>query len=109
MAEGEDKAPNAVMGTGAETELGLREVNSADGLLDGGSTRQFRDTTVIEAEEQHEVEHTVYKVYKRRWFGLVQLALLNIIVSWDVSTSTAGRLLENMLTLTIVADLCGAE
>jgi len=28
-----------------------------------------------------------YKVYKRRWFGLLQLTLLNIIVSWDVSTS----------------------
>lgn len=28
-----------------------------------------------------------YKVYKRRWFGLVQLTLLNIIVSWDVSRS----------------------
>lgn len=28
-----------------------------------------------------------YKVYKRRWFGLVQLTLLNIIVSWDVSTA----------------------
>ena len=27
----------------------------------------------------------VYKVYKRRWFGLMQLVLLNIIVSWDVS------------------------
>ena len=27
----------------------------------------------------------VYKVYKRRWFGLVQLTLLNVIVSWDVS------------------------
>jgi hypothetical protein len=26
-----------------------------------------------------------YKVYKRRWFGLVQLVLLNIVVSWDVS------------------------
>ncbi|KAL7622257.1 hypothetical protein AAE478_007761 [Parahypoxylon ruwenzoriense] len=25
----------------------------------------------------------IYKVYKRRWFGLVQLTLLNIIVSWD--------------------------
>ncbi|KAI0011497.1 major facilitator superfamily domain-containing protein [Xylariaceae sp. FL0662B] len=25
----------------------------------------------------------VYQVYKRRWFGLVQLTLLNIIVSWD--------------------------
>ncbi|KAH6842999.1 major facilitator superfamily domain-containing protein [Chaetomium sp. MPI-CAGE-AT-0009] len=24
-----------------------------------------------------------YKVYKRRWFGLLQLTLLNIIVSWD--------------------------
>jgi hypothetical protein len=26
-----------------------------------------------------------YRVYKRRWFGLFQLVLLNIIVSWDVS------------------------
>lgn len=26
-----------------------------------------------------------YKVYKRRWFGLVQLTLLNILVSWEVS------------------------
>ncbi|KAK8045239.1 Major facilitator superfamily domain-containing protein 7 [Apiospora rasikravindrae] len=25
----------------------------------------------------------VYRTYKRRWFGLVQLTLLNIIVSWD--------------------------
>jgi MFS transporter, FLVCR family, MFS-domain-containing protein 7 len=25
-----------------------------------------------------------FKVYKRRWFGLFQLSLLNIIVSWDV-------------------------
>ena len=28
---------------------------------------------------------TEYRVYKRRWFGLFQLVLLNIIVSWDVS------------------------
>lgn len=27
----------------------------------------------------------VYKVYKRRWFGLAQITLLNIIASWDVS------------------------
>ena len=26
-----------------------------------------------------------YRVYRRRWFGLAQLVLLNIIVSWDVS------------------------
>ena len=38
-----------------------------------------------------------YKVYKRRWFGLVQLTLLNIIVSWDVSSlffSLVFRLFE---------------
>ena len=29
-----------------------------------------------------------YRVYRRRWFGLAQLVLLNIIVSWDVSYST---------------------
>jgi hypothetical protein len=28
---------------------------------------------------------TVYKVYKRRFWGLAQLVLLNIVVSWDVS------------------------
>ncbi|KAI0441861.1 major facilitator superfamily domain-containing protein [Xylaria telfairii] len=25
----------------------------------------------------------VYKVYRRRWFGLIQLTLINIVVSWD--------------------------
>ena len=28
----------------------------------------------------------VYRVYKRRFVGLAQLVLLNIIVSWDVCT-----------------------
>jgi hypothetical protein len=28
---------------------------------------------------------TVYKVYRRRFWGLAQLVLLNIVVSWDVS------------------------
>lgn len=30
---------------------------------------------------------TEYRVYKVRWFGLSQLILLNIVVSWDVSIS----------------------
>ncbi|CAO2655813.1 Nn.00g046160.m01.CDS01 [Neocucurbitaria sp. VM-36] len=39
--------------------------------------------------------HVHYKVYKRRWLGLAQLVLLNIVVSWDwltfapVSTTSA--------------------
>lgn len=32
-------------------------------------------------------EHIEYRVYKIRWFGLTQLILLNIVVSWDVSRS----------------------
>lgn len=32
-----------------------------------------------------------YKVYKRRWFGLLQLTLLNIIVSWDVREQANPR------------------
>lgn len=27
---------------------------------------------------------SVYRVYKRRWFGLLQLVLLNIMISWNV-------------------------
>lgn len=28
--------------------------------------------------------HAHFKVYKRRWLGLGQLVLLNVVVSWDV-------------------------
>lgn len=28
-----------------------------------------------------------YRTYKRRWFGLAQLVLMNIVVSWDVRVS----------------------
>ncbi len=42
-----------------------------------------------------------YKVYKIRWFGLGQLILLNIIVSWDVSISSILHLLRSeMISLT---------
>lgn len=46
---------------------------------------------------------TVYRTYKRRWFGLLQLVLLNIIVSWDVSLSTCLHL--PTLTDSVVAHL----
>lgn len=45
----------------------------------GGSTEVAPEAVGVE-----------YKVYKRRWFGLVQLTLLNIIVSWDVSAFYIG-------------------
>jgi MFS transporter, FLVCR family, MFS-domain-containing protein 7 len=69
----------------------LSEVRSDDELLgdEGGDGQRVpgRDnsagTGLDGTAEENDV--VVYKVYKRRWFGLVQLALLNIIVSWDVS------------------------
>ena len=36
-------------------------------------------------KKKESYSHTHYKVYKRRWLGLGQLVLLNIVVSWDVS------------------------
>lgn len=44
----------------------------------------------------------VYKVYKRRWFGLAQLVLLNVVVSWDVSSLSIcvhSPLLSSMRTV----------
>ncbi|KAI4684286.1 uncharacterized protein J4E84_006274 [Alternaria hordeiaustralica] len=34
-------------------------------------------------KKKESYSHTHYKVYKRRWLGLGQLVLLNIVVSWD--------------------------
>lgn len=36
-----------------------------------------------------------YKVYKRRFFGLGQLVLLNIVVSWDVRYNTRDARVES--------------
>ena len=75
------------VGSGSSADNGLREVGSADGLLDEEDGRHLGNHT--DAGPSTGVgnmpANTVYKVYKRRWFGLLQLALLNIIVSWDVS------------------------
>ncbi|KAI1777097.1 MFS general substrate transporter [Hypoxylon cercidicola] len=61
--------------------------------LASGSTDRVDDDDEVGFAAGREVEAAsiengdsgavVYKVYKRRWFGLVQLTLLNIIVSWD--------------------------
>lgn len=44
-------------------------------------TTEHVDPDDIDHTESNHVEH---RVYKRRFFGLFQLVLLNIIVSWDV-------------------------
>lgn len=38
-----------------------------------------------------------FRVYKRRFFGLTQLVLLNIIISWDVRLSFAGMQMYSLM------------
>lgn len=55
---------------------------------DGDEGSQLRSsTTGLSAQPMLGVDgsQVQYKVYKRRWFGLMQLVLLNIVLSWDVS------------------------
>lgn len=58
-----------------EEELSHSIEASGDAINDGND----RASTVAPVIE--------YKVYRRRYFGLFQLVLLNIIVSWDVSST----------------------
>lgn len=46
----------------------------------------------------------VYRVYKRRFFGLFQLVLLNIIVSWDVCCNPPRFLSPTLIYSSQVVD-----
>lgn len=83
--EGMDTHGSAGYGVG-EVEA-LREVRSDNELLeDEEGDRNVGDNgEPIYGNTESGESSVVYKVYKRRWFGLVQLVLLNIVVSWDVS------------------------
>ncbi|KAF7862868.1 uncharacterized protein EAF02_010417 [Botrytis sinoallii] len=106
IAKGQE---NGGEGRGVEEEvediddLDLTELNSGDDLLpdeeEGGVRRGGigADGAADEglrrrSSERHAVGSNAgnFRVYKRRWFGLVQLVLLNIIVSWDWLTFSAS-------------------
>ncbi|KAK6610723.1 Major facilitator superfamily domain-containing protein 7 [Botrytis cinerea] len=84
-------------------DLDLSELNSGDDLLpdeeEGGVRRGGTgvDGAADEGLRRRSSERNVagsnagnFRVYKRRWFGLVQLVLLNIVVSWDWLTFSAS-------------------
>ncbi|OTA92849.1 hypothetical protein M434DRAFT_396117 [Hypoxylon sp. CO27-5] len=73
-------------GKGSRTTKGghLRLASSSDdgdepNLAATGQSQEVESASI----ENGDRASITYKVYKRRWFGLVQLTLLNIIVSWD--------------------------
>jgi len=78
------------MGVG-EVEA-LSDVRSDDELLDAENEYDRQQEHPVDgAANETATAGGTYKVYKRRWFGLVQLVLLNIIVSWDVSAPNGCR------------------
>jgi len=88
----EDLKITTTNGSGDRNGVGevdvLSEVRSNDELLGEEDEQQQHNSNAGTGMDGmvEEGDAVTYKVYKRRWFGLVQLVLLNIIVSWDVST-----------------------
>lgn len=58
---------------------------SAEIVENAGGTGQVGGDGNGNGDGDGDGDGTGYKVYKRRWFGLIELTLLNIVVSWDVS------------------------
>lgn len=95
-------------------DLDLAELNSGDDLLPdeeeagtrrGGTAAHGTDGAADQRLRGESLERRTtgsnggtFKVYKRRWFGLVQLVLLNIIVSWDVSIARKFHLFLQLLS-----------
>jgi hypothetical protein len=74
-----------------KTEDGMNATESDDGRIGEPLELVRSDEGLMNEERLDGAEiagdgEIVYKVYKRRWFGLAQLVLLNIVVSWDVSS-----------------------
>ncbi|KAF7955320.1 uncharacterized protein EAE97_000579 [Botrytis byssoidea] len=68
-----------------EEEGGVRRGGTGvDGAADEGLRRRSSERNAVGSNAGN------FRVYKRRWFGLVQLVLLNIIVSWDWLTFSAS-------------------
>nr|POE74758.1 major facilitator superfamily domain-containing protein 7-a [Quercus suber] len=73
--------------------------DNKDGLLTRITSRDSGEpsaSTQVHTAEENEItsslpeyDSTRYHLYRRRWFGLAQLVLLNIIVSWDWLTFAA--------------------
>lgn len=99
-SEGEKKAmPNSGLrpagpgfGKLGDEEYELRNVDtpgSRDNAPGAGQQHQQPYSDAVAGGDDNgsvmEGTATEYRTYKRRWFGLAQLTLLNVIVSWDVS------------------------
>jgi len=81
--------------TGKDNAVLQHRVAEPDSRGNGEGSSVERDGEVGEVDEVEArswwsrrktktYSHAHFRVYKRRWFGLAQLVLLNVVVSWDV-------------------------
>jgi FLVCR family MFS transporter 7 len=61
----------------------VQDMPQLSGSITNNEDFSVASNAVVESRGSDQPQQ--YRVYKRRWFGLTQLVLLNIIVSWDVS------------------------
>lgn len=77
------------MGDVSQTDKALVRIETAyTDLTDIAQSSQAPLSGHHSLENDHRPTHeypTAYRTYKVRWFGLAQLILLNIVVSWNVS------------------------
>ena len=78
---------NASDGKAGGSNLARDTITEVPVSGDGETLTRLRSGT-SEQFEQHDAS-TTYRVYKIRFFGLAQLVLLNIVVSWDWLTFSA--------------------
>lgn len=81
MSEMENLGPQYGNLSHMETRFTVEEQSSPTEGLSGTNSAELLSPMMRREANGGQV---VYKVYKRRWFGLTQLVLLNIVVSWDV-------------------------
>ncbi|PSR76634.1 major facilitator superfamily domain-containing protein [Coniella lustricola] len=67
---------------GVETTRDDLDSKAKDIKVDSGRDELEPDSPASDIQDEEATTET-YKVYKRRWLGLVQLTLLNIVVSWE--------------------------
>ena len=52
-----------------------------------GVTAVDEELTFTPSRQMDDVDTTIYKVYKRRWIGVVIIMLLNIVSAWRLYCS----------------------
>jgi hypothetical protein len=90
------EAPPAAQATGHGADLDKKNPNSPSSvLIPDGSTSSIRRGSVEQP----------YRTYKIRWFGLVVLTLLNVMVSWSVCRSCRHSFIERLAHLCMMSSL----